>query len=68
VDGAHAGSVGDFNAGSELHLLVGEHEIELRLDGHRTLRQRVGVTLKHTYKIRHQMEPLGRGDLAGFAD
>lgn len=63
VDGYYAGVVDDFD-GVFQRLLVepGEHEITLYLEGHRTWRQRMYATLRHTFKIRHTMERLAAGE------
>ncbi len=63
VDGYYAGIVDDFDGVfQKLYLALGEHVIELRLEGHRTFRQRILATPSHTQKIRHEMVPLGPGE------
>ena len=59
VNEAHVGVVDDFDGFFQrLRLAPGEYEIEVRLDGYRTLQARVLVRPRSTYKIRHQMEPI----------
>ncbi len=59
VDEAHAGVVGDFDGFSQrLYLPPGKHEIEIRLDGYKTLRLAIFVSSGDTYHIRGEMEPL----------
>ncbi len=63
VDGYYAGIVDDFDgAFQKLYLAPGEHAVELRLEGHRTFRQRILATPSHTQKIHHEMVPLGPGE------
>ncbi len=63
VDGYYAGIVDDFDGTfQKLYLAPGEHVIELRLEGHRTFRQRILATPSHTQKIHHEMVPLGPGE------
>jgi hypothetical protein len=65
VDGYYAGIVDDFDGTfQKLYLPPGEHEIELRLDGHRGHRQSLMVNSGTNYKIHHQMEPLAPGETA----
>ena len=40
----------------------GEHEIELWLDGYRTVRQKVYLTRDNTFKVKYQMEHLAAGE------
>ena len=59
VNEAHVGVVDDFDGFFQrLRLTPGEYEIEVRLDGYRTLQAHVLVRPHSTYKIRHQMEPI----------
>ncbi len=59
VNEAHVGVVDDFDGFFQrLVLTPGEYEIEVRLDGYRTLQAHVLVRPGSTYKIRHQMEPI----------
>ncbi|MFQ5790278.1 MAG: PEGA domain-containing protein [Acidobacteriota bacterium] len=63
VDGYYAGIVDDFDGiFQRLYLDPGEHEIELRLDGHRSFRQSLLLSPGSTYKIHHQMERLAPGE------
>ena len=62
VDGYYAGIVDDFNGTFQrLRVEPGEHEIELWLDGYRTVRQKVYLTQDHTFRVRYQMERLASG-------
>ncbi len=59
VDEGHAGVVDDFDgAFQRLYLPLGKHEVELRLDGFKTMRMAIFVSPGKTYHIRGQMEPL----------
>ena len=52
VDGYYAGIVDDFDGTFQrLHVPPGEHEIELWLDGYRTVRQKVYLTQDNTFKV-----------------
>ena len=63
VDGYFAGVVDDFDgAFQRLYVPPGQHEIELRLEGHRSHRQSLMVNSGTTYKLHHEMQPLGRGE------
>jgi PEGA domain len=60
VDGYYAGIVDDYDGVFQrLHVAPGEHEIELYLDGYRTVRQKVYLPVNDTFKIRYTMERLG---------
>ena len=62
VDGYYAGIVDDFDGTwQRLHVPPGGHEIELWLEGYRTVRQQVHLTQDKTFKIQYQMEPLAAG-------
>jgi hypothetical protein len=63
VDGYYAGIVDDYDGVFQrLHVTPGEHEIELYLDGYRTVRQKVYLPVNDTFKIRYTMERLGPGE------
>ena len=63
VDGYYAGVVDDFNGlFQRLNVSPGEHEIELWLEGYRTVKQKVYLTRDNTFKIKYQMEHLGPGE------
>lgn len=63
VDGIRAGVVDDFDGFSQrLRVTSGEHLIELYLDGHRPVSQKVLFQSGDTYKLRHVMEPLPAGE------
>jgi hypothetical protein len=62
VDGFYAGIVDDFDGVFQrLNVPPGEHEIELWLDGYRTVKQKVYLTRDNTFKIKYQMERLAAG-------
>jgi PEGA domain-containing protein len=62
VDGYYAGIVDDFDGTFQrLHMSPGEHEIELWLDGYRTVRQRVHLSPDNTFRVKYQMEQLAAG-------
>ena len=66
VNGAHAGTVDDFDGFSErLYLQAGEYDIEVRLGGYRTFRERVLITSGRTFKLIHDMERLPTGTIDG---
>jgi hypothetical protein len=63
IDGYWAGAVDDFDGFFQrLHLEPGEHDVELYLEGHRSVRQKVYLQPNGTFRIRHTMVPLGPGD------
>jgi hypothetical protein len=63
VDGYLVGTVDDFDGWSQrLRLQPGEHEIELYLEGYRSLRQTMLFRPGETYKIRATLEKAAPGD------
>ena len=59
VDEGNAGVVDDFDGFFQrLYLPQGKHEIEIRLDGYKTIRLSIFVSLGKTIHIRERMEPL----------
>ncbi len=59
VNEAHVGDVDDFDGFFQrLSLTPGEYDIEIRLDGYQTLKQRVFVRRGSTYKIRGSLRPI----------
>ena len=63
VDGYYAGVVDSYDGFFQrLHLPAGEHEIELRLEGYRSIQEQLYLPIGSTYRIRHEMEPLGPGE------
>jgi hypothetical protein len=63
VDGYFAGLVDDFDGiAQRLRLEPGEHEIELFLEGHRSIRQTLMFTRGTTLRIKATMEKLGEGE------
>ncbi len=62
VDGYHAGLVDSYDGFLQrLHLPPGEHEIELYLDGHESVRETFYLVEGQTYKMLHEMVPLDAG-------
>ena len=63
VDGYLAGVADSFDGFFQrLRLPPGEYDIELRLDGYRSVRERVLLSPGSTFKIEHFMEPLQPGE------
>src|SRR5437667_6196191 len=63
VDGYYAGIVDDFDGVFQrLRLPPGEHEITLRLEGYRTVHQRLYLAPDSTYKLHYTMQPLAPGE------
>jgi hypothetical protein len=63
VDGYYAGTVDDFDGMFQrLHVEPGDHELELYLDGYRSVRQKIYVQPGATFRVRHTMAPLQPGD------
>ena len=59
VDEGHAGVVDDFDGiFQRLYLPQGKHEIEIRLDGYKTVRLSIFVSPVKTIHIRERMEQL----------
>ena len=59
VNEAHVGDVDDFDGlFQRLSLTPGEYDIEIRLDGYQTLKQRIFVRRGSTYKIRESLKPI----------
>jgi hypothetical protein len=65
VDGYFVGIVDDFDGFSQrLDLRPGEHEIQLYLDGYRTVTEKMLFRPRVSYKIRQDLEKLGPGETA----
>ncbi len=63
ADGQFVGVVDDFDGSLErLRVPLGEHEIQVYLEGYRTYSQKVLFTRGTTVKIAHTMQPLSPGD------
>ncbi len=59
VNEAHVGDVDDFDGFRQrLSLTPGEYDIEIRLEGYQTLKQRIFVRRGSTYKIRESLKPI----------
>ena len=59
VNGAYVGVVDDFDGFFQsLSLAPGQYDIEVRLEGYRTFRQRILVGRGYADRIRFEMEPL----------
>lgn len=64
VDSAYAGTVDDFDGTfQKLYLQPGEHEIEIRLEGHQSFTQRFLISPSETQKLHHQMVPLSESEM-----
>ncbi len=65
VDGYYAGVVDDFDgAFQRLRITPGEHEIELYLEGHRAVKQKVYLVPDRTFKVTATLERLATGEQA----
>ena len=65
IDNYYAGTVDDFDGMFQrLHIEPGSHDIELYLDGYRTVRQRIYLQPTGTFRLRYTMQPLGAGEIA----
>ena len=63
VDGYFAGMVDSYDGFFQrLRLPAGAHDIELRLEGYHSLQEQMYLAIGSTYRITHQMEPLGPGE------
>ena len=63
VDGYYAGVVDSYDGiFQRLSLPPGRHDIELRLEGYRSIQEQVYLSIGQTYRIEHVMEPLGPGE------
>ena len=63
VDGYLVGTVDDFDGWSQrLRIQPGEHDIELFLEGYRSVKQRMLFRPSETYKVRATLEKLGPGE------
>ena len=63
VDGYYAGVVDSYDGFFQrLSLPPGQHDIELRLEGYRSIQEQVYLTIGQSYRIQHEMERLGPGE------
>ncbi len=63
VDGYYMGVVDDFDGiFQRLTLPPGEHEIVVRLEGYRTVHEKLTLAPHTTYKLKYAMETLGPGE------
>ena len=63
VDGYYAGVVDSYDGFFQrLSLPPGRHDIELRLEGYRSIQEQIYLTIGQSYRIEHLMEPLGPGE------
>jgi hypothetical protein len=63
IDGYYAGIVDDFDGPFQrLHVMPGEHEIELYLEGYRVVKQRAFLSVDNTFRVKYSMERLGPGE------
>jgi hypothetical protein len=64
VDGYFVGIADDFDgAFQRLHVEAGEHELQIHLEGYRTIRQKVLFRPRTTLKVTYVMEPLAAGEV-----
>ena len=62
VDGYYVGLVDSFDGFFQrLRLPPGDHEIELYLEGHESIRRTLYLPPGETYRVRHEMAPLAPG-------
>jgi hypothetical protein len=60
VDGRYVGIVDDYDGlFQRLRLPPGEYEIQVYLDGYRSVRQKLSLTSGATLTVKHTLEPLG---------
>lgn len=65
VDGYFVGLVDEFDGSwQRLRVEIGEHDLQVYLDGHQTFTQRVLFTRGQTIRLQHVMQPLGPGESA----
>jgi hypothetical protein len=63
IDGYYAGKVDNFDGTFQrLNLSPGQHNLELFMPGHRSYTQKIYVQPGSTFRVQHQMEPLGAGE------
>ena len=63
VDGYYAGVVDSYDGFFQrLSLPSGRHDIELRLEGYRSVQEQVYLAVGQSFRIQHEMEPLGPGE------
>ena len=63
VDGSYAGTVDDFDGSFQrLRLYPGDHTIEVFLQGHRPLTQRIYLQPGKTFTVKATLEPLAPGE------
>ena len=62
IDGYFAGTVDDFDGFFQrLRLEPGEHDLELYLPNHRSVKQKIYLQPHSTFRVKHEMEPLAAG-------
>jgi hypothetical protein len=63
IDGYYVGLVDDFDGYLQrLHVEPGEHELQIYLEGYRTIREKVLFRPGATLKVAYTMQPLATGD------
>jgi hypothetical protein len=63
IDGYYVGLVDDFDGYLQrLHVEPGEHELQIYLDGYRTIREKVLFRPGATLKVAYAMQPLAAGE------
>jgi hypothetical protein len=67
IDGYFVGVVDNFDGNLQrLNVEVGEHELQLYLEGYRTFTQKVLFPRGGTLRVTHAMQPLGPGEEPGL--
>jgi hypothetical protein len=67
IDGYFVGIVDNFDGNLQrLNVEVGEHELQLYLEGYRTFTQKVLFPRGGTLRVAHAMQPLGPGEETGL--
>ena len=67
IDGYFVGVVDNFDGNLQrLNVEVGEHELQLYLEGYRTFTQKVLFPRGGTLRVTHAMQPLGPGEATGL--
>jgi hypothetical protein len=67
IDGYFVGVVDNFDGNLQrLNVEVGEHELQLYLEGYRTFTQKVLFPRGGTLRVTHTMQPLGPGESTGL--
>jgi PEGA domain len=63
IDGYYAGTVDDFDGFFQrLRVEPGEHDIQLYLEGHKIVRQKIYLQPTGAFRVKQTMQPLAAGD------